>query len=120
MYVTKPFRALTEAELRAEGITRDQAMKEQADTWARDGRLLSGGAPPSYRVTLNQATHESFSDEPLLREPGHRSNLKLISTVRGLVVEFFDTVLNNPKRRLVASGSVKDAEVELLARKPVP
>ena len=120
MYLTKPFRALTDAELRAEGITRDQATKEQADTWARDGRLLSGGAPPSYRVTLNQAAHESFSDEPLLREPGDESNLKLMSTVRGLVVEFFDTELNGPERKLAASRSAKYVEVELLARKPVP
>ena len=82
--------------------------------------MLSGGALPSYRVTLNQATHESFSDEPLLREPGDQSNLKLMSTVRGLVVEFFDTVLKRPQRRLVAFGSAKDVEVELLAPKPVP
>jgi len=120
MYVTKPFRALTDAELRAEGITRDQATKEQAETWARDGHTLSAGAPPSYRVTLNQATHESFSDEPLLREPGDRSNLQLMSTVRGLAVEFFDTVLNGSQRRLSASGSDKDVEIELLATQAVP
>jgi pimeloyl-ACP methyl ester carboxylesterase len=120
MYVTKPFRALTDAELRAEGITRDQATREQADTWARDGRLLAGGAPPSYRVTLNQATHETFSDEPLLREPGDEGNLKLMSIVRGLLVDFFDAVLNGPRRRLAAPGGDNDVVVELLAPKPVP
>jgi pimeloyl-ACP methyl ester carboxylesterase len=120
MYVTKPFRVLTDAELRVEGIARDQATKEQTDTWARDANLLSSGVSPSYRVTLNQATHESFSDEPLLREPGIQSNVKLMTSIRDLVVRFFDMVLNGSQKQFAALESDRDVKVELLAPKQVP
>lgn len=120
MYMTKPFRRLTDAELRAQGITRDQATKEQDDTWARDGRLLSSGAAPSYRVTLYQATHESFSDEALLREPGDPNNVKVMRTVRALIAKFFDTVLTRSQQGDVGSKSDSDVEIEILVGRRAP
>lgn len=120
MYVTKPFRALTDAELLAEGITHDQATKAQADTWARDGRLLSSGGAPSYRVTLHEAKHESFSDEALLLEPTDQNSVKLMRTVRELVVEFFDTVLGTSQRKSVTSRSDNDVELEVLVPARAP
>src|SRR5262249_2095411 len=47
MYVTKPFRTLTDSELQAQGLTRDQAANAQNETWVRDGRLLGSASAPS-------------------------------------------------------------------------
>ena len=116
MYITKPFRTLSDAELRAEGITREEATSTQANTWARDGRLLSNAGPPSYRVTLHHAEHSSFSDEPLLRDPADANSSKLITMIRDLVARFFDTTLADTQRSAVASTSDDDLEVEVLAR----
>jgi dienelactone hydrolase len=116
MYITKPFRSLSDAELRAEGVTREQATTTQADTWARDSRLLAGAGPPSYRVTLYRAEHSSFSDEPLLRDPEDAGSLKLMMMIRGLVARFFDTALAESQRSSVAAASDDDLEIEVLAR----
>lgn len=118
MYITKPFRTLSDAELRTEGITREQATSTQANTWARDGRLLASAGPPSYRVTLHHAEHSSFSDEPLLRDPEDTESLKLMTLIRDLVAEFFDTTLAGSQRSSVASTSDDDLEIEVLARDP--
>jgi dienelactone hydrolase len=116
MYITKPFRTLSDAELHAEGIKREEATSTQANTWARDGRLLASAGPPSYRVTLHHAEHGSFSDEPLLRDPKDATSLKLMTMIRDLVAQFFDTTLADGERRFVASKSDDDLEVEVLAR----
>jgi len=115
MYITKPFRTLTDSELRSEGITRDQATTVQAGTWARDGRLLSSTSSPSYRATFHQAEHASFSDEPLLREPEDANQEKLMKILRGLVVEFFDSTVADPPGGSVATRSNGDIQVEILA-----
>jgi dienelactone hydrolase len=116
MYITKPFRTLSDAELSAEGITREEATSTQADAWARDGRLLASAGPPSYRVTLHHAEHSSFSDEPLLLDAEDTTSLKLITMIRDLVAQFFDATLVGNQRGSVASTSNDDLEVEVLAR----
>ena len=99
MYVTKPFRALADSELKAEGITREQATRSQTDAAARDRRLIAG-AGPSYRATLTQATHEAFSDELLLLNPGDGKPLELMRVVRLVTVEFFNASLKDPRSQL--------------------
>jgi dienelactone hydrolase len=116
MYMTKPFRELSEAELRAQGITREEATSTQANTWARDGRLLASAGPPSYRVTLHHAEHGSFSDEPLLRDPEDAKSLELMVVIRDLVARFFDATLVDGQRGSVVSTSNHDVEVEVLTR----
>lgn len=116
MYITKPFRTLSEAELRAEGITREGATSTQASTWARDARLLASAGPPSYRVTLPDAEHRSFSDEPLLLDAEDTKSLELMTTVRRLVAQFFDSTLTGSQRRIDASPSNADLEIEVLAQ----
>jgi hypothetical protein len=116
MYITKPFRTLSDAELRAESITREEATSTQTNTWARDGRLLTSAGPPSYRVTLHHAEHSSFSDEPLLLDAEDAKSLKLMTMTRDLVAQFFDTTLAGSQRSSVASTSDDDLEVEVLAR----
>jgi hypothetical protein len=116
MYITKPFRTLSDAELSAEGITREQAASTQATTWARDGRLLASAGPPSYRVTLHHAEHSSFSDEPLVLDAEDTNSLKLMTMIRGLVAQFFEATLTGSQRGSVASTSDDDLEIELLAQ----
>jgi hypothetical protein len=116
MYITKPFRRLSDAELSAEGITREEATNTQANTWARDGRLLAGAGPPSYRVTLHHAEHGSFSDEPLLLDAEDANSLKLIMMIRGLVAQFFEATLTGSQRGSIASISNDDLEIEVLAQ----
>ncbi len=118
MYITKPFRALSDAELRAEGITREQATSTQASTWTRDSRLLARAGPPSYRVTLHHAEHGSFSDEPLLRDPEDANAANLMTTIREQVARFFDTTLTDSRRSSIVPTSDDDLEVEVLARDP--
>jgi dienelactone hydrolase len=116
MYITKPFRTLSDAELSTEGITREEATSTQANTWARDGRLLTSAGPPSYRVTLHHAEHSSFSDEPLLLDAEDTHSLKLMTLLRDLVAQFFDTALASDQRSSVAPTSDDELEVEVLAR----
>jgi dienelactone hydrolase len=116
MYITKPFRTLSDAELSAEGITREQATSTQANTWARDGRLLASAGPPSYRVTLHDAEHSSFSDEPLLLDAEDTKSLKLMTMIRGLVAQFFEATLTGSQGGTVASTNNDDLEIEVLAQ----
>jgi pimeloyl-ACP methyl ester carboxylesterase len=115
MYITKPFRRLSDAELSAEGITREEATSTQADTWTGDGRLLAGAGPPSYRVTIHYAEHSSFSDEPLLLNPEDAKSLKLMTMIRNLVAQFFESTLTGSQRGSIASTSNDDLEIEVLA-----
>jgi predicted dienelactone hydrolase len=94
LYLAKPFRTLTDAELRREGLSADQAARSQADSNERDIRLLSNAGPPAYRAIIQQADHTSFSDEPLLRNPSDASNVKLTEIVRELLHQFFDATLS--------------------------
>jgi len=116
MYITKPFRKLSDAQLSAEFVTHEQAAITQANTWARDGRLLASAGPPSYRVTLHHAEHGSFSDEPLLLDPEDANSVKLMTITRGLVAQFFNTTLTGSQRGSVASTSNDDLEIEVLAQ----
>jgi pimeloyl-ACP methyl ester carboxylesterase len=118
MYMTKPFRMLSDAELRAQGITREQATRAQADACERDRRLLATAGPPSYRATLYHAEHNSFSDEPLLLNPRDAKSVNLMRIVRGLIVEFFAATVADRGQKLLALQSNQDLHFEVLARRP--
>ena len=110
MYLAKPFRALTDSELQAEGITREQATRIQTEAAERDRRLIASSGPPSYRATLRQATHEAFSDELLLLNAGDARPLELMRLVRLVTVEFFDASLKEPRKSVLPR---RDADLEL-------
>jgi hypothetical protein len=97
LYVTKPFRPLTDEELRREGMTREQAALSQAAANERDLRLLAD-AGQAYRVVIRQAEHSSFSDEPLLRNPSLVANRRLTELIRQTVRGFFDATLALPAK----------------------
>ncbi len=115
MYLTKPFRPLSEAELQAEHLTRDQASRVQEEALARDQRLLADAGPPAYRALLRNADHGHFSDEPLLRDSSDARSLSLMRSIRGVIVEFFDTTLKDGDRRLLRSRSSDGLELEVMA-----
>lgn len=116
MYITKPFRTLSDGELSKEGITREEATSTQANTWVRDGRLLASAGPPSYRVTLHDAEHSSFSDEPLLLDAKDTKSLKVMAMIRDLVAQFFDATLTDGHKGSLASRDNDDLEIEVLAQ----
>ncbi len=114
MYVTKPFRTLTDSELQAQGLTRDQAANAQNETWVRDGRLLGSASAPSYCATLYQAKHDSFSDEPLLRNPEDEKLAKLVRIIRNLIRSFFESTIGDLRKSLTLRSD-DDVKIEILA-----
>ena len=82
-------------EFLAEGITRDQSTRAQADADARDQRLMTSAGPPSNRAILKHAKHESFSDEPLLLNSGDANIAGLMRLARMITLEFFDTTVKD-------------------------
>jgi len=115
MYLAKPFRSLTDSELQAEGLTRPQANHLQEEIAARDRRLLATAGPPAYRALLHHAEHGSFSDEPLLRNRSDAKSLSLMRNIREVIVEFFDTSLQDGGRRLLRPQSSDSLELEVMA-----
>ena len=94
LYLTKPIRALTDEELQREGLTREQSTRAEAQTDARDLRLLANAGPPAYRAVVLLADHTTFSDEPLVRDPSDARSRRLMGIVREYVRKFFDSTLS--------------------------
>jgi pimeloyl-ACP methyl ester carboxylesterase len=114
LYLTKPFRALTDSELAADGLTRDQATQVQTEARERDRRLLTAARQPTYRATLHEAGHESFSDEPLLLDSTDDRALRLMQSIRHLVLDFFNATLVDSGRRLLTARRTEDLELEVI------
>src|SRR4051812_35348954 len=71
--------------------------------------------PPSYRATLKQAKHESFSDQPLLLASGDANGTDLMRLARAITLEFFDTTLKDFGRKVIAAHSDSDLDLEIFA-----
>jgi dienelactone hydrolase len=100
MYLAKPLRDLTDKELADQKITRDQFQNERAKTLDRENDLMRSVKAGSYRVIIKGATHESFSDEPLLLPvtgSGAPGNQRMVKVVRGCILAFFDSYLRDKK-----------------------
>jgi len=100
MYLAKPLRELTDEDLAKEKMTRDQFERGRTETLNRENELMRSVQSGSYRVTIRGATHESFSDEPLLlwtNEEEKIANQKRMQIVREYVRTFFDKYLRNTK-----------------------
>jgi predicted dienelactone hydrolase len=114
MYVAKPLRDLTGKELEQQRITRQQFEKARAQTIARDDELMRSVKSGSYRVTINGATHESFSDEPLLSpatDAEAAQKLKLVKMVRAYVLAFLDCYLRDKTSKSLDSLNKLYSEV---------
>jgi len=85
-------------------------------------RSVKGG---SYRVTLNGATHESFSDFPLLESKVDGEDLalrfRMVRIVRDYTLAFFDTHLKNQPTQLLrgALTNYPEVTVERFEQNPI-
>jgi predicted dienelactone hydrolase len=93
LYVAKPFRRLTDAELVAEGVTWERAEALRSAAYARDRQLLRAAGATTYLAIVQGAVHETFSDEPLIVDPADREARERMEAVRALVLEFFRATL---------------------------
>lgn len=87
----------SDEQLQSFKMTRQQWDQNRDRVQSRVNGFLSGVKGGSYRVTLNGATHESFSDTPLLApkvDPDELAfRLRVARIVRDCTLAFFDTHL---------------------------
>ena len=115
MYVAKPLRVLTDKELAEQKVTREQFEQERGKTLTRENELMRSVKSVSYRVIIKSATHESFSDEPLLLS-GTKSGPEAVESgitrvVREYILAFFDRYLRDKKRAKLDSITNEGPEV---------
>jgi len=105
MFITKPFRRMTATELVNSGKTHEQDEAELKELLNKQELLMSKVTGGTYRVTIPDAKHTSFSDEPYL-EPGKgKAKKQLTTTVRSFVLAFFNVTLNNqPESTIVQTA----------------
>ena len=76
----------------------------------------------SYRVTLNDATHMTFSDLPLFQSKLDLETLafryRMMRIVRNYTLSFFDRHLKNQKPQLLSGGSNEYPEVTVESFEP--
>lgn len=114
MYLAKPLRELTDEELAKEKMTRDQFERGRTETLNRENELMRSVKSGGYRVTIRGASHQSFSDEPLLlwtNEKEKIANQKRMQIVREYVRTFFDKYLRNTKAAMLDGPLVPYPEV---------
>ena len=113
MYLAKPLRDLTNTELAEQKITREQFEQERGKTVLRENELMRSVKSGSYRVIIKGATHESFSDEPLLLSAAESGaddkNRRTIKVVREYLLAFFDGYLRDKKPTKL--NRMKNAEI---------
>jgi alpha-beta hydrolase superfamily lysophospholipase len=101
MYLAKPLRDLNDKELAEQKITREQFEQERSKTVIRENELMSSVKAGSYRGIIQDATHESFSDEPLLisrpASGADANNRKTMKVVQEYTLAFFDGYLKDKK-----------------------
>ena len=81
----------------------------------REAELLKTLKSGAYRVTLRGATHQSFSDEPLILPFGDAdakaANRRRTQIIREYTLAFFDQVLRSRNSNLLKSSSSDYPEV---------
>jgi hypothetical protein len=117
MYLAKPLRDLSNEELAEQKITREQFERERAQSLMREDKLMNSVKSGSYRVIISGASHESFSDEPLLvppAKPGVEAvNQKTMHIVREYTLAFFDKYLRDQKPAKLDSLTNQHSNVKL-------
>ena len=105
MFITKPFRRMAATELANSNKTHEQDEEELKELLSRQGSLMQKITGGSWRVTIPDAKHTSFSDEPYL-EPGKgKAKKQLTTTIRSFVLAFFNVTLNNqPESTIVQTA----------------
>jgi Platelet-activating factor acetylhydrolase, isoform II len=111
----------TEKQLAEWKTTREQVERARMRTRDREAELLKTVKSGGYRVTLRGATHQSFSDEPLIlpfgeKEP-HRRRTQII---RAYTLAFFEQFLRNRSANLFKDNSNDYPEVIIERFGPTP
>jgi hypothetical protein len=90
----------TDKQLTEWKTTREQVERSRAQMRDREAELLKTVKSGCYRVTLRGATHQSFSDEPLILPFGDANakaaNRRRMQIIREYTLAFFDQVLSVP------------------------
>src|SRR5262249_45384755 len=99
----------TDKQLTEWKTTREQVERSRAQMRDREAELLKTMKSGSYRVTLRGATHQSFSDEPLILPFGDANskaaNRRRMQIIREYTLAFFDQVLRNRSAALLQGPS---------------
>lgn len=101
MFITKPFRRMTETELAKSNKTHEQDEAELKELLNRQEVLMRKIAGGSCRVTIPGAKHISFSDEPYLKPGNGKSKKQMTTTIRIFTLAFFDVTLNDQPDSLI-------------------
>jgi len=105
----------TEKQLAEWKTTREQVERAREQMRNREAELLKTLKSGGYRVTLRGATHQSFSDEPLILPFGDAdakaADLRRTRIIRAYTLAFFDQTLRNRNSNLLKSPSSDYPEV---------
>jgi dienelactone hydrolase len=118
LYIRKPFRSLTAAELSEAQLTETQAARAQMETTVRDRALLARSGPPSFLAIVREASHESFSDEALLMSDGDLAEVGRMRALRELLVDFFRSTLSAGSRSTLVQRTTPVLDLSVIARRP--
>jgi len=107
--------APTEKQLAEWKTTREQVERAREQMRNREAELLKTMKSGAYRVTLRGATHQSFSDEPLVLPFGDAdaksANRRRTQIIREYTLAFFDQVLRKGRSNLLNSSSSDYPEI---------
>jgi hypothetical protein len=111
----------TEKQLAEWKATREQVERLRKQTRAREAELLKTVKAGSYRVTLRGATHQSFSDEPLILPSGEKeAHLRRTQIIRAYTLAFFEQFLMSRSANLLKGSSSDYPEVVIERFGPAP
>jgi predicted dienelactone hydrolase len=109
MTFEKTLPAPTEKQLAEWKTTREQVERAREQMRNREADLLKTVKSGAYRVTLRGATHQSFSDEPLILPFGDAdakaANRRRTQIIREYTLAFLDQVLRKARSNLLKSAS---------------
>jgi predicted dienelactone hydrolase len=105
----------TEKQLAEWKTTREQVERAREQMRNHEAELLKTMKSGGYRVTLRGATHQSFSDEPLILPFGDAdakaADRRRTQIIRAYTLAFFDQTLRNRNSILLKSPSIDSPEV---------
>jgi predicted dienelactone hydrolase len=111
----------TEKQLAEWKATREQVERSRKQTREREAELLKTVKSGGYRVTLRGATHQSFSDEPLILPSGEKeAHRRRTQIIRAYTLAFFEQFLMSRSANLLKGSSSDYPEVVIERFGPAP
>jgi predicted dienelactone hydrolase len=94
LFIAKALKPYTDEELKRQNMTREALDASRAKFEAKEDALLSSIKSGSYRVTIPEAAHDSFTDETYLVPGGYERKLKITQVTRDTLLAFFGSVFD--------------------------